>query len=158
MNSICGANGFGNRVWCDSRFWRERADTAIHDGARSGTGADDRRTVANRLRCGCRYAPGGSGSFACMIHLPATVRVYLCLSLCDMRPSFDGLHRAGERSSGTGCVRRTSLVHQQKKRPSEDFVLGPGRICDLGETFGGGQLVIPSAEPGSRRFETPSRS
>jgi transposase len=27
-----------------------------------------------------------------MIHLPASVRVYQCLSPCDMRKSFDGLH------------------------------------------------------------------
>ena len=27
-----------------------------------------------------------------MIHLPAGVRVYLCLKPCDMRRSFDGLH------------------------------------------------------------------
>ena len=27
-----------------------------------------------------------------MIHLPASVRVYLCLSPTDMRRSFDGLH------------------------------------------------------------------
>jgi transposase len=27
-----------------------------------------------------------------MIHLPGSVRVYLCLSACDMRKSFDGLH------------------------------------------------------------------
>lgn len=27
-----------------------------------------------------------------MIHLPASVRVYLCLSPCDMRKSFDTLH------------------------------------------------------------------
>ena len=26
-----------------------------------------------------------------MIHLPASVRVYLCLAPCDMRKSFDGL-------------------------------------------------------------------
>ena len=26
-----------------------------------------------------------------MIHLPASVRVYLCVSACDMRKSFDGL-------------------------------------------------------------------
>ncbi len=26
-----------------------------------------------------------------MIHLPASVRVYLCLTACDMRKSFDGL-------------------------------------------------------------------
>lgn len=27
-----------------------------------------------------------------MIHLPASVRVYVCLAPCDMRRSFDGLH------------------------------------------------------------------
>ena len=27
-----------------------------------------------------------------MIHLPASVRVYLCTSAYDMRKSFDGLH------------------------------------------------------------------
>ena len=27
-----------------------------------------------------------------MIHLSASVRVYLCLTACDMRKSFDGLH------------------------------------------------------------------
>jgi transposase len=27
-----------------------------------------------------------------VIHLPASVRVYLCVSPCDMRRSFDGLH------------------------------------------------------------------
>lgn len=27
-----------------------------------------------------------------MIYLPASVRVYLCLSACDMRKSFDALH------------------------------------------------------------------
>ena len=27
-----------------------------------------------------------------MMHLPASVRVYVCLSPCDMRRSFDGLH------------------------------------------------------------------
>jgi transposase len=28
-----------------------------------------------------------------MIHLPASVRVYLCLTACDMRKSFDRLHQ-----------------------------------------------------------------
>ena len=27
-----------------------------------------------------------------MIHLPASVRIYLCLTACDMRKSFDSLH------------------------------------------------------------------
>jgi transposase len=27
-----------------------------------------------------------------MMHLPASVRIYVCLTPCDMRKSFDGLH------------------------------------------------------------------
>jgi transposase len=27
-----------------------------------------------------------------VIHLPASVRIYLCMAACDMRRSFDGLH------------------------------------------------------------------
>src|SRR6202011_6256515 len=46
----------------------------------------------HRRRCGRRYAADGPGSVARMIHLPASVRVYLCLTACDMRKSFDGLH------------------------------------------------------------------
>ena len=34
----------------------------------------------------------GAGRAAGMIHLPASVRVYLCLTPCDMRKSFDSLH------------------------------------------------------------------
>jgi transposase len=32
-----------------------------------------------------------------VIHLPASVRVYLCAAPCDMRRSFDGLHALVER-------------------------------------------------------------
>ena len=37
-------------------------------------------------------APHSTGRLAGMIHLPASVRVYLCLTPCDMRKSFDSLH------------------------------------------------------------------
>ena len=46
----------------------------------SGVDAATLRTV-NRGAAGAR-----------VIHLPASVRVYLCTSPCDMRRSFDGLH------------------------------------------------------------------
>ena len=41
-----------------------------------------------------RDAQAGAGGAAGpgVIHLPASVRVYLCTSPCDMRRSFDGLH------------------------------------------------------------------
>lgn len=37
-------------------------------------------------------AAGGAGGGAVLMHLPASVRVYLCLTPCDMRRNFDGLH------------------------------------------------------------------
>src|SRR5215831_13829459 len=76
-----------------------------------------------------------------MIHLPASVRVYLCLTACDMRTSFDGLHTLGARALGTGSIGRTSVrVREPAARPGEDPVLGPGWICDLEQAAGGGDL------------------
>jgi hypothetical protein len=51
-----------------------------------------------------------------MIHLPASVRVYLCLTPCDMRKSFDSLHTRTRALTlcihaskvGTVCVRSAS--------------------------------------------------
>lgn len=42
----------------------------------------------------CRGAPDGAVGIAraAVIHLPASVRVYLCTAPCDMRRSFDGLY------------------------------------------------------------------
>src|SRR5580765_2441019 len=50
-----------------------------------GVGVDDRRASAHRRRGGRSHIACRAGRLACMIHLPASVRVYLCLSPCDMR-------------------------------------------------------------------------
>jgi hypothetical protein len=61
-----------------------------------------------------------------MIHLPASVRVYLCLTACDMRKSFDGLHALVREHLELDCVRRTSVcVRQPAARSRQDSVLGP---------------------------------
>src|SRR6202044_243286 len=60
--------------------------------ATAGTGSGKRRPVAHPD--GCRSAAAGAERTAGktgVIHFPAAVRVYLCLSPCDMRKSFDGL-------------------------------------------------------------------
>ena len=51
-------------------------------GLRSGSGTDFRRwrTAAHRPGCRRRHAAPGPGCGSRMIHLPASVRVYLCLS------------------------------------------------------------------------------
>lgn len=43
-----------------------------------------------------------------MIHLPASVRVYLCLTACDMRKSFDGLHALVREHLELDALRRAS--------------------------------------------------
>src|SRR6202521_5893577 len=75
------------------RLGGERSGAArACDGGQSGTGAGDRRAAAHRQWGGRCDLTHGAGSVARMIHLPASVRVYLCLTACDMRKSFDGLH------------------------------------------------------------------
>jgi hypothetical protein len=48
--------------------------------------------VQDRQAGGCGDIADGAGGSARMIHLPASVRVYVWLSPCDMRRSFDALH------------------------------------------------------------------
>jgi hypothetical protein len=71
---------------------RGGARPAMTTEAGCGVGVGDGRAVAYQRRSGRRYVAHGSGSVAGMIQLPGSVRVYLCLTPCDMRKSFDGLH------------------------------------------------------------------
>src|SRR5258708_2165309 len=62
------------------------------NGSTHRTAAGRRRPASDSVRrrdaqVGTDGAAGNS-----VIHLPASVRVYLCTSPCDMRRSFDGLH------------------------------------------------------------------
>src|ERR1700759_4362563 len=61
-------------------------------GMESGAAAGERRAPAHQRRGGRCDIAHGAGSAARVIHLPASVRVYLCLTACDMRKSFDSLH------------------------------------------------------------------
>jgi IS66 Orf2 like protein len=75
--------------------WRKRLqkkEAGAGNGGCAGAGHGDRRAAAHRRRSGRHYVAHGPGHFTGMIHLPASVRVYLCLTACDMRKSFDGLH------------------------------------------------------------------
>ena len=61
-----------------------------------------------------------------MIHLPASVRVYLCLTPCDMRTSFDSLHALVREHLELDALRRPSVrLYEPPERPGQDFVLGP---------------------------------
>src|SRR5208283_1668382 len=67
---------------------------------------------------------------------PASVRVYLCLTPCDMRRSFDGLHALVREH-----LRRTSVcVRQPTAGSGQDSVRGPRRVCDVEQAPGGGHV------------------
>jgi len=89
-----------------------------------------------------------------MIHLPASVRVYVCLTPCDMRRSFDGLHAlvrdhleldpfAGHLYLFASCRRdRLKILYWDR----DGFALWAKRLEE-------GTYAIPSAEPSQRRIE-----
>jgi hypothetical protein len=72
-----------------------------------------------------------------MIHLPASVRVYVCLTPCDMRRSFDGLHALVrdhlELDPFTGHL---YLFASRRPDRLKLLLLGPRRFRALGEASG----------------------
>jgi len=90
-----------------------------------------------------------------MMHLPASVRVYLCLSPCDMRRSFDGLHALVRDHLELDPFAGHLYLFANKRRDRlkilywdrDGFAIWAKRLEE-------GAYAIPSAEePGSRRFE-----
>jgi len=70
--------------------WQERAaEAVVYWCRRPVSGCASARSV-------WRYVAYGSEIFAGMIHLPASVRVYLYLTASDMRKSFDDEARLAE--------------------------------------------------------------
>ena len=60
-----------------------------------------------------------------MIHLPASVRVYLCLTPCDMRKSFDSLQTLVREQPEVGRFRRTPVcICEPAKGPGSRFCTG----------------------------------
>ena len=92
-----------------------------------------------------------------MIHLPASVRVYLCLSPCDMRRSFDGLHALVRDHLELDAFAGHLYLFANKRRDRlkilywdrDGFAIWAKRLEQ-------GNYVIPSGEPGSRRIEITS--
>jgi transposase len=92
-----------------------------------------------------------------MIHLPAAVRVYLCLSPCDMRRSFDGLHALVRDHLQLDAFAGHLYLFSNKRRDRlkilywdrDGFAIWAKRLER-------GSYVIPSGEPSSRRIEITS--
>jgi transposase len=89
-----------------------------------------------------------------MIHLPASVRVYLCLTPCDMRRSFDGLHALVRDRLQLDAFAGHLYLFANKRRDRlkilywdrDGFAIWAKRL----ET---GSYIVPSGEPSSTRFE-----
>jgi transposase len=89
-----------------------------------------------------------------MIHLPASVRVYLCLTACDMRKSFDSLHALVREHLELDAFAGHLFVFTSRRRDRvkilywdrDGFAIWSKRLEE-------GSYVIPSGEPGKRRCE-----
>jgi transposase len=92
-----------------------------------------------------------------MIHLPASVRVYLCLKPCDMRRSFDGLHALVRDHLELDAFAGHLYLFTNKRRDRlkilywdrDGFAIWAKRLEQ-------GSYAIPCGEPGSRRIEISS--
>ena len=89
-----------------------------------------------------------------MIHLPASVRVYLCLTPTDMRRSFDGLHALVRDHLQLDAFAGHLYIFSNRRRDRlkvlywdhDGFAVWAKRPEQ-------GSFAIPSGEPGSTRIE-----
>jgi transposase len=89
-----------------------------------------------------------------MIHLPASVRVYLCLTPTDMRRSFDGLHALVRDHLQLDAFAGHLYIFNNRRRDRlkvlywdrDGFAVWAKRLEE-------GSFTIPSGEPGSTRIE-----
>lgn len=89
-----------------------------------------------------------------MIHLPASVRVYLCTAPCDMRRSFDGLHALVIRTMQLDAFAGHLFVFANRRRDRvkilywdrDGFALWAKRLEE-------GTYAMPFAESGEMRRE-----
>lgn len=89
-----------------------------------------------------------------MIHLPASVRVYLCLSPCDMRRSFDGLHAlVRDHLQLDAFAGHLYLFANKRKDRLKILYWNNSGFAIWAKRLEAGTFAIPSGEPSSRRFE-----
>jgi transposase len=87
-----------------------------------------------------------------MIYLPASVRVYLCLTPCDMRKSFDSLHALVREHLELDAFAGHLFVFASRRRDRvkilywdrDGFAMWSKRLEE-------GTYVMPSAESGAER-------
>ena len=92
-----------------------------------------------------------------MIHLPASVRVYLCLGPCDMRRSFDGLHAlVCDHLLLDPFAGHLYLFANKRKDRLKILYWDRDGFAIWAKRLEAGTYAIPCGEPGSRRIEITS--
>lgn len=89
-----------------------------------------------------------------MMHLPASVRVYLCLSPCDMRRSFDGLHAlVRDHLELDAFAGHLYLFANRRKDRLKILYWDHSGFAVWAKRLESGVFAIPSAAPGSKQLE-----
>jgi transposase len=89
-----------------------------------------------------------------MIHLPASVRVYLCLSPCDMRRSFDGLHAlVRDHLQLDAFAGHLYLFANKRKDRLKILYWDRDGFAIWAKRLEAGTYAIPSGDPSEARFE-----
>jgi transposase len=89
-----------------------------------------------------------------MIHLPAGVRVYLCLSSCDMLRSFDGLHALmRDHLRLDAFAGHLYLFANKRKDPLKILYWDRDGFAIWAKRLERGCYAIPSGEVGASGFE-----
>ena len=89
-----------------------------------------------------------------MIHPPASVRVYLCLSPCDMRRSFDGLHALVRDHLQLDPFAGHLYLFANKRRDRLKILYWDrDGFAIWAKRLEAGTYAIPCGEPGALRFE-----
>ena len=81
-----------------------------------------------------------------MTHLPASVRVYLCASACDMRKSFDGLQALVTQTMELDPFAGHLFVFGNRRRDRDGFAVWAKRLEE-------GTYAMPFEDNGDRRRE-----
>ncbi len=89
-----------------------------------------------------------------MIHLPASVRVYLCLTPTDMRRSFDGLHAlVRDHLQLDAFAGHLYIFGNRRKDRLKVLYWDHDGFAVWAKRLEEGSFAIPSGEPGSTRIE-----
>jgi transposase len=89
-----------------------------------------------------------------VIHLPASVRVYLCLSPTDMRRSFDGLHAlVRDHLQLDAFAGHLYIFSNRRKDRLKVLYWDLDGFAVWAKRLEAGSFAIPTGEPGSTQIE-----